>query len=104
MLCHVAVCTRRHKVRGHTIPRLAPLDLMADLQVLKRAALLTPTSVPLQHPLLQALAPSGTSLPKPLSGVLSPTRPPPCPRSYALWKSFQIAPNYVTDKRTTRLV
>jgi hypothetical protein len=51
MLSHVAVGTKRQQVRERIIPLLAPPDHVVDLQVLERAALLTPPSVPLQHPL-----------------------------------------------------
>jgi hypothetical protein len=53
VLSQVAVRTQRHKVRERIVPLLAALDLVVHLQVFERPALLTPPSVPLQHPLHQ---------------------------------------------------
>ena len=54
VLSHVAVSTQRHEIRERVVPLLAPFDLVMDLQIFQRSALLTPPSVPLQHPLHQS--------------------------------------------------
>jgi hypothetical protein len=79
VLSDVAISAKRHKVLERVIPLVASLDLVVDLQVIERSALLTSPSVVLQNPLRQAPASGGTSLPNPLSSVLSPTRPAPLP-------------------------
>ena len=48
MLSHVAVSTNGHKVIERIVARLAPFDLVVELQILQRAALLTAQAVPLQ--------------------------------------------------------
>ena len=53
MLLHVAVGTQAHKILKRVISLLAPLDLVMDLEILQRAALLTSPSVSLQHTLHQ---------------------------------------------------
>jgi hypothetical protein len=53
MLTHVAVDAKGHKVIQTVIAHLAPLDLVVDLQVLQRPALLTTPFIPLQHRLHQ---------------------------------------------------
>ena len=53
MLSHVAVSAERHEILERIITPLAPLDLVMDLEIFQRAALLTSPSVLLQHPLHQ---------------------------------------------------
>jgi hypothetical protein len=49
MLPHVAESTEGHEVFQLVVALLTPLDLMMDLEILKRPALPTPPTVPLQH-------------------------------------------------------
>ena len=51
VLPHVAIGTEGDEVIEGVVAQLAPLDLVVDLQVLERPALLTAPFVPLQHPL-----------------------------------------------------
>jgi hypothetical protein len=39
-----------HEILQRIVPLLALFDLVRDLQIFQRSALLTPPSVPLQHP------------------------------------------------------
>jgi hypothetical protein len=56
MFSHVAVGAKGHQVIERVVAQLAPLDLVVDLQVLQRAALLTSPAVGLQHPVKQLVA------------------------------------------------
>ena len=85
VLAQMAVRAKRHKVLERIITPLAPIDLVVDLEVPERPALLTSPPVALQHPLHQAPASRGTSLPKAFPSVLSATRPAPLPSSMALY-------------------
>jgi hypothetical protein len=40
---------QRHEIFERVVAQLAPLDLVVDLQVLKRSALLASPFIPLQH-------------------------------------------------------
>ena len=53
MLPHMAAGTEGHEVFERIISQVAALDLVVDLQVLERPALLTALFVPLQRPLYQ---------------------------------------------------
>ena len=54
MLGHVTVSAEGHKVRERIVTLLAPLGFVVDLEILQRAASLTPPPVTVQHPLHQA--------------------------------------------------
>ena len=54
VLPHVAIGTQSHEIVEGVVAQLAHLDLVVDLQILERPALLTAPFVPLQHPLHQA--------------------------------------------------
>ena len=53
MLFHVAIGTQGYKIIQGVVAHLAALDLVVDLQILERPALLTAPFVPLQYPFHQ---------------------------------------------------